>query len=279
MHKRTKLWSSLSLAALMGSGTLGAYAQDVAGESATNAAGNSAANPATSPAAQPAGGEGEGLAPEVDPATDDVAYLSQLGLMRGHLLVGVELYRAGHIEHARTHMKHPKSELYAAMVPAFEARGAAGFSDQLTALATAVESDGSTPDEVEGAYSDVLDGIAEAESQASPDPVQQLLVVASLVRTAAVEYGIGVVDGEVVNGHEYQDAFGFTQTAQARVRGIDPGDDGDLAAALEKADDHIQGLFDAGAWPDVMPPETLDVEASLLFGAAARIEILALGLR
>lgn len=271
MHKRTKLWSSLSLAALVGSGTLATYAQDAPEGASAGAA---------SPAAMPAGaeGEGEGMAPEVNPATDDVAYLTQLGLMRGHLLVGLELYRAGHIEHARTHMKHPKSELYAEMVPALEARGAAGFGEQLIALASAVESDDSSAEQVEAAYSEVLAGITEAESHADPDATQQLQVVVGLVRTAAVEYGIGVVDGKVVNGHEYQDAFGFTTTAQSRVRAMEAGDNEDLAGALAQIDALIQELFDAGTWPGVMPPETLDVEASLLFGAAARIEIIALGL-
>lgn len=268
MHKRTKLWSSLSLAALVGTGAVGTYAQQQVDDSA----------PAQ---AIPAGeGEGEGLAPEVDPATDDVAYLTQLGLMRGHLLVGLELYRKGHIEHARTHMKHPKSELYAELVPAFEARGSSGFGEQLSALTAAVESDDSAPETVEGAYSDVLAGIAAAEATVGEvTPVEQLQVVVNLLRTAAEEYGIGVVDGKVVNGHEYQDAFGFTQTAEAMVNNIDPGDDAELAAGLKTIDAHIQELFDAGAWPAVMPPDTLDVDASLLFGNAARIEIVVLGLR
>lgn len=291
MHKRTKLWSSLSLAALVGSGTLsacspqepeGAAAEDSSRvEEAVNPMEDTPVAKTRSVAVVPAGGEaeGEGLSAEVDPATDDVAYLTQLGLMRGHLLVGLELYRAGHIDHARTHSKHPKSELYADLVPAFQAREAAGFADQLEALAKAMESDDSALEQVEAAYADVLAGIAEAENRAGDiEAGTQLQVVVNLVRTAAEEYAIGVVDGDVVNGHEYQDAFGFTRTAQARVDGIDSAGDEELASGLESVNGYLQALFDAGTWPDVMPPERLDTDASELYGAAARIEIVALGL-
>jgi len=44
---------------------------------------------------------------------DDAEYLVQLGLMRGHLFVGNQLYLLGELAEAVTHMKHPESELYA----------------------------------------------------------------------------------------------------------------------------------------------------------------------
>lgn len=280
MHKRTKLWSSLSLAALVGGSALGVAAADaelaVAVDSSAAGSGQSIARGSEGEGSE---GEGEGLAQNVDPATSDVAYLSQLGLMRGHLLVGLELYREGHVEHARMHMKHPKSELYADLVPAFEARGSAGFADQLAALAAAVEADDSEPAAVEAAYNAVLQGISAAEASAgAPSAVARLQVAVKLVRTAGEEYGLGVVEGRVVNAHEYQDAFGFTQTARSLVANIEAGDDAQLGATLAKVNNILQGLFDANAWPSVMPPETVEVDASLLYGAAARIEIAALGL-
>jgi len=281
MHRRTKLWSSLSLAALVGGGAASGYAeQDSAGHPAAAPAFDHASQVAMAPGGEGAGAEGEGLAAAIDPATNDVAYLSQLGLMRGHLLVGLQLYRAGHVDHARTHMKHPKSELYADLVPAFESRGAKGFGDQLTTLSSAVESDGSDRKAVEAAYANVLEGISEAESHVTAtDPASRLKVVVSLMRTAAEEYAIGVVDGKVVNGHEYQDAFGFTQTAETMVDNIEAGDNAELAAALKDIDGHIQALYDAGTWPDVMPPATVEADASQLYGAAARVEITALSVR
>ena len=54
-------------------------------------------------------------------ATDDIAYLTHLGLIRGHLRVGVDLYEKGVREHAKRHMKHPADELYAALTSASSA--------------------------------------------------------------------------------------------------------------------------------------------------------------
>ncbi|MFV0276585.1 MAG: hypothetical protein ACK5HY_05290 [Parahaliea sp.] len=275
MHKRTKLWSSLSLAALVGGSAVSQAAED---ERLLLAASAVDAGQAVAAAGSEGEGEGEGAVAQ-DPATNDVAYLTQLGLMRGHLLVGLELYRQGHIEHARTHMKHPKSELYANLQPAFDTRKAAGFARQLEALAAAVEGDDSERASVEAAYEAVLAGIGQAESHtAKLPPAARLQVAVNLVRTAADEYGIGVVEAKVVNAHEYQDAYGFTNVAQDMVGQMDAAGDAGLADTLAQVRGLIQSLFDANAWPAIMPPDTVGVDASLLYGAAARIEIVALGL-
>jgi hypothetical protein len=143
-----------------------------------------------------------------------------------------------------------------------------------------VARDDSSAEEVEAAYSAVLTGITEAEIRALPvTPSERLQVVVNLVRTAAEEYAVGVVDGQVQSAHEYQDALGFTLTARALLQHINPGDNADLAMTLAQVNSDIQALFDAGLWPDVMPPDTVAGDASLLYGTAARIEIAALGLR
>ena len=70
-------------------------------------------------------GDGEGSVPL---ATDDTAYLVQLGLIRGHLRVGYALLEAGADAAAATHSKHPSDELYADLEDAFTARGKPGFA-------------------------------------------------------------------------------------------------------------------------------------------------------
>ena len=52
---------------------------------------------------------------EVQAALSDKEYLVRLGLMRGHLLVGHELYGLNALDAARSHSKHPTDELYAGM--------------------------------------------------------------------------------------------------------------------------------------------------------------------
>ncbi|MEX1147049.1 MAG: hypothetical protein WEB93_01580, partial [Sphingomonadales bacterium] len=279
MNRRIRFWSSLSAVALIGTGALSACDNP-----STDSTDDTNLTEETAPASDPhagmdmggaGGGEGEGEgAANTDLATDDVAYLTRLGLMRGHLLVGVELFQAGALDHARTHMKHPEDELYATMEPALESRGAEGFGGKLSRLATAMEED-PEPDTIEAAYADVLAAIEAAEARlvepAGNNPATLLLVAANLVRTAGEEYAIGVKDdGTMVNAHEYQDAYGFVQTARRILSTISRDDgDPDLTAALDRTTEQLD-LLDP-AWPSIAPaPEKVDFDDSVIHGAAAR---------
>ena len=197
--------------------------------------------------------------------------------MRGHLFVGNELYKAGHIDHAKMHMKHPKSELYAEVVPAFEARGSKGFAEELEMLATAVEGEKGDA-AVAAGYAAVTAAIAKNEgfvSAASGTAVEKLKLAVALLRTAGEEYAIAVVDGKMQNAHEYQDAFGFTNIAKAILETSSKSNAAE-AEVVGKAIAIIDGL--KPLWPGIMPPETLTTEAGQLYGAASQIELLALGL-
>lgn len=221
------------------------------------------------------GGEGGEGATSADSVADDGVYLSQLGFIRGHLLVGVNLYREGHSQASATHMKHPGSEIYTNLLPALEARKATGFSEELGALANAVEQ-GRPQAEVESAYAQLLEAISRAE-QAVPEQSAALLgqMITALVRTAAAEYDIAVGDnGALENAHEYQDAFGFVQVARSlldRLQGMTDNTAATSAIALQL--DLI-----APAWTGLMPPERLQTEPSVIYGAASRIELAAQGL-
>ena len=69
----------------------------------------------------------------------DNEYLTQIALMRGHLYVGIELYKNGYVDNAKRHMKHPRSELYSDIIPTFKAKNSKGFTVELESLASAVE--------------------------------------------------------------------------------------------------------------------------------------------
>ena len=71
--------------------------------------------------------------------SSDIEYLTNLNLIKGHLWVGVELYKANHIKNGQHHMKHPESELYGDINPTFKAKGTDGFSAELEKLALSVE--------------------------------------------------------------------------------------------------------------------------------------------
>jgi hypothetical protein len=144
------------------------------------------------------GGEGVATA-TVDLTTNDLAYLTQLGLIRGHLYIGHKLYMAGHLDHAKTHMKHPESELYADIVPAFVGRNTVGFEQPLEALATAVNDDLGS-EKVDIAYQELLGGIGISEAainQSSHTTAEKLKLAVELLRVAGEEYAIAVVNGKM----------------------------------------------------------------------------------
>jgi hypothetical protein len=221
------------------------------------------------------GGEGGGAAKAVDLSTDDVAYLTQLGLMRGHLEVGMELYRQGEQKAAAPHMEHPIEELYDPLEPALEKRGAAEFKKQLEALERLV-ADGAPLDQVEAAYKAALSSVGAAE-KAVPEAKRLALatgfaVMVNLVRTAAAEYDAAVdKKGRVVQPVEYQDALGFVRTAEAMLDQTPAAERARAADAIARAKAQFEAI--AGLWPSLVPPAVVESDPSKLFGAAAYIEI------
>lgn len=207
-------------------------------------------------------------------AENDLAYLTQLGLMRGHLYIGFQLYKEGYVEHAKTHMKHPKSELYTSLVSAFASRGTPGFASELEALAGVVEGEASLA-QVDGAYKKLTDGIRANESVVANDAAslpERLKLASKLLTVAGEEYAIAVVNGEVKNAHEYQDALGFTFAAKRTIVGALPEGDAEKIAA-EKAMALLETL--SPLWPSVFPPSTLATDADQIYKVADQIGNLA----
>jgi len=217
-------------------------------------------------------GEAEMVDASVDLRTNDVEYLAQLGLIRGHLWVGMKLYEEGHIKMAKTHMKHPGDELYTGLVGAFAARDLPGFADELTALADSVLED---KDEalVIANYKALQAAISKNEPIATMSAADVLLSVASMLSTAAEEYAIGIKEGKVSNVHEYQDALGFTEIVLARLQGLSPEQKQEAEAELENARQLIIEL--RPMWPTVAPSGDLQGDASEIYGVAAEIELTA----
>ncbi|MYE23629.1 MAG: hypothetical protein F4Y01_06755 [Gammaproteobacteria bacterium] len=206
-------------------------------------------------------------------ATDDAAYLVQLGLIRGHLRVGHALLEAGADAAAATHSKHPSDELYADLEAAFEARGKPGFAAALSELATAFEA--GDLDDASAAHDAVREAISDAESGVAVNPVKAANVILGLLRVAAWEYGVGIADGEVANAHEYQDAWGFTQTAKDwAARLAESGESAPVFSAIQARLAELEDL-----WPELVPSEvTPAMNAARLYGVAAEVEIMALEL-
>jgi hypothetical protein len=149
-------------------------------------------------------------------------------------------------------------------MPAFVARGKAGFAAELDALTDAVGKGAN----VDAAYADVMDAIRENEPDA--DFATRLMAIATLARTAGKEFAIGVADdGTVVNAHEYQDAYGFL-TAAGEMLANRKAADAQEAQALALAHEQLEIAL---AEFDTLTANRVDGDASVIHGAAARIEI------
>ncbi|HET8807241.1 MAG TPA: hypothetical protein VFM76_02575 [Methylophaga sp.] len=266
MQENRKKWISLGIALTSGV-SMNAMAADMPDHSGHSSA-------ITLAAAGEGEGEGAGVT-ETDLKTNDIAYLTRLGLIRGHLLVGFELYRQGHTDMAITHMKHPRDELYAGLVPAIEYRGGERFDDALSKLADSVTGEASQ-EVVAAAYQDLEDGIKAAESVVKPDLQTSLMSIKSLLTTAGEEYAIGVDNGKLVNAHEYQDAYGFTEIAKRRLKELPESIQNQSPETIAKVNTLLTNTADL--WPNIAPSGNVEGDASRLYGVAARIEISALSL-
>ena len=207
----------------------------------------------------------------------DAEYLLHLGLMRGHLLVGNALLALGHASAAQTHAKHPSDELYAGMAEAFTARGVDGFAAELEAHAAAVTRGDAAA--TKATYATLDQAIARCEDAVTASPSLAARVIARLLDEAAREYAVGVVDGQLQNAHEYQDAYGFTQVAQQLARAhhaaLDANDpDRAVFAAIAR---RIAALGEL--WPTLVPPPRVNGDAAPIAAAATEVAEQALKLR
>jgi hypothetical protein len=254
--KAVQLWMSLGIAVLLGAA--GTACVDPGGE-ATRDSGRASETAAGS---DPASSESSAAGDAADPVSDDVEYLHQLGQARGHLIAFTALHRLGAHDMAMTHARHPESELYRDLAPAFAARGKPGFAAELTALADAVEEGGN----VDAAYAEVANAISENEPET--DFVTRLMAIAALTRTAGEEFAIGVAqDGTVVNAHEYQDAYGFLTAAREMLTRTEAADARE-ARALALADEQLGFAL---AEFDQLTADRVEGDASVIQQAAARI--------
>lgn len=277
MYEKRKIWlgvSSALLATTVASADLEANS-DISANTQLNAGISSVALLSAGEGGEGEGGEGEGGegGTNIDLAKDNAAYLAQLGLIRGHLWVGYKLYQEGHIDMAKTHMKHPEDELYAGMEPVFKARQVDGFAQELQILADAVNGEKGDA-AVKKAYQALQNQIAKSERIENQSARDVLISISLMIRTAADEYAIGVKNGDVVNVHEYQDAYGFTEIAIERLDSINSEQDQVAAKDIENTRQWLLELREL--WPTVNPQGKLEGDASHLYGAAARIELAAM---
>ncbi|MES2142802.1 MAG: hypothetical protein V4516_00215 [Pseudomonadota bacterium] len=221
------------------------------------------------------GGEGgEAGAGQSGDAVVDL--LVGLGQAEGHLRSGMQIYAGGGMEMAATHMGHPKAELYAAIGAALDAAGVAGFGTELDAVTAALAA-GKPVAEIEAAYTAALERIDAARSALGASPKTRLMAMALMLRAAGGEYDVGVKDGAIVKLAEYQDAWGFVETAKAEAGRLAEDRDPAVAGAATTVRATLDGL--APAFPALMPTGPISGDAQMVMAAAATTELAAYALK
>jgi hypothetical protein len=172
-------------------------------------------------------------------------------------------------------MSHAKEEAYEELEPAIEVRKVTGFEQELEAIAAAVQA-GKSAVEIDALVEKVSAAITAARGP-EVKPVETIWAVQRLVRSAADEYGEGVKDGKVVNAGEYQDAWGFVETAR-RIMAALPAETRERhRQAVTEIETELDKL--KPAWPELTGKQPVTADRSLLPAAAARIELAALAIK
>ncbi|MFV3131846.1 hypothetical protein [Niveispirillum sp. KHB5.9] len=239
MQINAKLWIGVGLTVALGQAGA-VMAQD------------SHAGHGTTPPAVAEGGEGGELG-AFDSLSEDQQLQGSLGLIRGHLTVGRELYTGGRGSDAIPHFLHPAEEIYDGARPTLDGRKV-GFEKELDAVVALARKNAPATD-VAKALDAVEKAVAKAEAtipaadRAKPGFLTP--VIATLLRTAAAEYAAAVEEGVITSPMEYQDGRGFYAIAKvylgrlsASVTSSDPA--GNVAKSMDKL---------APVWATLQPPK------------------------
>ena len=200
----------------------------------------------------------------------DNEYLTQIALMRGHLYVGIELYKNGYLDNAKRHMKHPKSELYSDIIPTFESKKSEGFAVELENLASAVEGEKNF-EFISSKYEELSKAMAINENFIDDSTKllgKRIMLINSILTIAADEYAIGIVNGVVENKYEYQDALGFTKVAKKILKqSITQNEEEEIKK------NKVLGIIEdlSYLWPSLVPTELVDGDAKIIYEAVDKI--------
>ncbi|MGJ8625976.1 MAG: hypothetical protein ACSHXB_03360 [Sulfitobacter sp.] len=218
------------------------------------------------------GGEG-GESGAVADAKPDVAYLTRLALVEGHLIAATALYARGMTDEAVGLAGHPEAEMMDEVRETLEARGADDFTDALEAVGE-VMADGADQAQVAVKQSALHDAIA-AAAEAGNVPVRaQFDTILTLARIAAQEYTDVIQGGQVEDLFGYHEAYGFVIAAQEMANNLAKSEDDTVAVAAAKIAAALEPAITQ--FGNISSPDLTIGDASVLHGAAAQVELAAL---
>lgn len=206
-------------------------------------------------------------------ANSDVAFMTNLLMMKGHLLMGRELADLGRWDDALVHFRHPIEQNYQDIEDDLAKRNVEPFKNELQELIAQVGAK-EAGEAFEKDYAEVIAMInqtiasIDAEIRTSPDFV--LEVASGLLKQAADEYEEAVEADNVVDIHEYQDGLGFIRVTHDLVQDISEKLKARDVALYERMMDQFTRL-DA-VWPSLVPPALAIASESEVHDAISQIE-------
>ena len=208
--------------------------------------------------------------------SDSVSYIYELSLIRGHLWVAKRLSMMDFLDHAAMHAKHPEDEIYLDLIGVFKAKGLTGFASELSTFSNSVVSGDKKA--IEQDYQVLVDSINASQHLNQLTTAELVELTNRLISQAAREYAVGIIDSQVNNVHEYQDARGFIEIAMELVKNHEQkaGLPDNQLVLIGLLKDRLENLLEM--WPSLVPVDDVPFDASRLFGAAADIEILSLSI-
>ena len=285
MRTKTKIWFGVGAVVVAGSGVISpavlaearshlipTLTTDTAIPHASAAGIVLAQHPKQSDESGEEGGE-KGAAAKLPP---DLAFALRIGQLRGHLLVGDELVKAGRWHAALPHFLHPTEEIYGDLQGQLKDYNVPPFEDALKALANAVKAKKGGNDYAK-AWKAVSDALAAADTglQGKQQQWSGFVVQSAveLLKSATGEYQQAIVKGKIAKPVEYQDARGFIWQAESMIESVAP-------ALAQKDSDALKHVRDAfadlkKAFPAPMPPNAPVKDYGAVLGDVSRIELAA----
>ena len=234
------------------------------------------------PAKTGAGGEGGegGANADADARLDPmVRFYRNIQLVRGHLLVGDELVKAGLWADALPHFLHPVEELYDTLGPELKTLKMKPFLQQLKALAQTVKAKNATA--YAGALAALtvrLDGVDAGMKAKQSDWLPFAVETAvETMRTAIGEYGQSIEAGKFAKAVEYQDSRGFVWQAEWLLMSVDAALSARDAEAAARSKAEIATL--KAAWPAALPPASPVMDPAAVAASISKIELALGGIR
>jgi hypothetical protein len=265
MAKVLKFWAGLGVVAVSSTLTASAAVLNVKQPS-----------PLLHLAAAAAGEAGESGKTEVT-ADDQPEFIGDLALIEGHMRVAVALYKKGKLDDALNHVQMPTDELYVSMKAMFEARKTKGFALELQALSKAIKNK-SSPANVDALFHKMKTAIVKTRGDGEAVSAHAMTSgVLILLQNAVKDYAAGVINGEVKDAKEYQDAWGLVQAAKAIMADINTQERGEHPEPLAEMDAALSGL-DA-LWPDIAGTKKITADPHMLAVVAAKVELAGLTIK